>query len=72
MKNNFAFFRLMLTKLNSADSIGWSQSMAWGVAFRFDCIETSKVIAKKLHIKYPYFATKLADNYGYDLDKFIA
>jgi len=72
MENYKLFNQLLRCMQTTEKEYVWAQSAAFAVASRFNNVEICKVIARKLRNKYPYFVTKLADNYGYDVESFCS
>jgi flagellin-specific chaperone FliS len=71
LSKKIKIFRSLFNHLNckNGESI-WSDSMVLFISAIFT-LDECKAIAKKLGSRYPYFAKRLADNFGYDLIEFI-
>jgi len=70
--SNYSLFKTIFNHLNRDGGQNvWSQSMVFLCASKFD-LETCRVIAKKLFSKYPEFARKMADNFGYEPIEFLS
>lgn len=69
---NYKLFKTIINHLNrDGGQAIWSQSMVFLCASNFD-LETCRIIAKKLFGKYPEFARKMADNFGYEPIEFLS